>query len=95
MNQKGVKREFKEGNVVLILSPMNKEEPFEAMYQSPYVIEKKVSMVKYVISTLGHRWKTELCHINRLKGYLRRSENKPVMALQETTQKDEEGYYKR
>ena len=59
------------------------------------MIEKKVNMVNYVISTPEHQCKTQLYRINQLKGYVRQSENKLVMAVQETIQKDEEGYSER
>ena len=90
-DQKVVAREFKEGNEVLVLSPV-KGQPFNAKYQGPYMIEKRVNMVNYIISTPECQCKTQLCHINRLKGYVKRAEDRPVMAVQETTPNDGKGY---
>ena len=93
-DQKAVAREFKEGDEVLVLSPV-KEQPFNAKYQGPYVIEKRVNMVNYIISTPELRCKRQLCHINQLKGYVRWAEDRLVMAVQEITQNDEKGYLER
>jgi len=43
--------------------------PLQAHYCSPFVIERKVNDVDYVIRTTGRRKTNRLCHINMLKAY--------------------------
>lgn len=83
-DQKEVAREFKEGDEVLVVSPV-KGQLFKSKYQGSYVNEKSVNAVNYII-TPECRPKTQLCHINRLKVYVWRADDRPAMAVQERTQ---------
>lgn len=67
-------REFKPGDRVLVLLPL-RGQPLEAKFQGPYIIEKKISDVNYVVSTPDRRKSKRLCHINMLKEYHERNEN--------------------
>ena len=63
-------REFREGDEVLMLIP-GKVQPFDGRFQGPYVIEKRVDNLNYLVKTPDRRKRTQLCHINRLKSYVR------------------------
>lgn len=68
-------RTFSPGDkvLVLLLNPLNS---LQAKYTGPYIVEKKVSNVNYVIKTPGRRKTTKLVHINLHKPYhLRTSES--------------------
>ena len=43
--------------------------PLQARYHGPCVVEHKVGSINYVVVTLDHRKKGQLCHINMLKEY--------------------------
>lgn len=43
--------------------------PFEAKFDGPYVVQRKVSEENYVIGTPGRRKATKLCHVNLLKPF--------------------------
>jgi len=47
-------RTFNPGDKVLVLLPIH-HHPLQARYCGPYVIEKKLSEVDYVVYTLDHR----------------------------------------
>lgn len=68
--KEAVYREFKEGDNVLVLLPLN-EQLFSARYQGSYTIAKKVSYLNYLVNMPKHRKKMYRCHINMLKKYLR------------------------
>ena len=61
-------REFNPGDKVLILLPIVGN-PLQARYHGPYVIEKRISDLNYLIQTLDRRNQRQLCHINMLKPY--------------------------
>ena len=61
-------RRFKSGDKVLVLFPVVGN-PLQAKFHGPYVIERKVSDVNYVVSTPDRRKSRQLCHINMLKLY--------------------------
>ena len=73
---KAVRRNFDVGQKVLALLPVQNN-PLQARYVGPYVIQNKISEVNYVLSTPDRRKKTQLCHINMLKAYFDRSEITP------------------
>ena len=61
-------RESKAGDKVLALLPIPGHS-LQARYHGPYVVERKVNDVDYVVVT-PDRWKQrQLCHINMLKEY--------------------------
>jgi len=70
---KAVRRNFDVGQKVLVLLPVQNN-PLQARYVGPYVIQNKISEVNYVLSTPDRRKKTQLCHVNMLKTYFDRSE---------------------
>ena len=61
-------RSFKAGDKVLVLLPLPGH-PLQARYHGPYVVERKVGTVDYVVITPDHRKGRQLCHINMLKEY--------------------------
>ena len=69
-------RSFKAGDQVLILLPISGQ-PLKAKYSGPYVIEKKINDVNYIIATPDRKRNKRLCHINMMKEYYNR--NAPVM----------------
>ena len=78
-DRKAKKREFKKGEEVLLLSP-NRGSPFDGRYLGPYVVSQKIDERTYRIDTPEGRRKSQVCHINRLKAYIRR-EGQPVLAV--------------
>ena len=76
-DRKARERTFKAGDQVLVLLPIH-ERPLQARYSWPYVVEKRVSEVDYIIKTPGHRKGNRLCHINMLKPY---QEREPVAVV--------------
>ena len=52
-------------------------QPLRAKYSGPYVIEKKINDVNYVIATPDRKRNKRLCHINMMKEYYNR--DAPVM----------------
>ena len=62
-------RSSEEGDEVLVLLPLQGQ-PLAARYSGPYIIEKQVSDLDYVVSTPDRRKKAQLCHLN--KPYFRR-----------------------
>ena len=84
-DRKARTRQFKPGDKVLILLPIHVH-PLQAQYSGPFVVERRVNDVDYVIKTPGHCKDHRLCHINILKGYQEReisaeSELKTVSAV--------------
>ena len=61
-------RTFKPGNNVLVLLPIH-HHPLQARYCGPYVIEKKLNEVDYVVYMPDHCKQPRVCHINMLKEY--------------------------
>ena len=71
-----VQREFAPGDRVLVLLP-HQGDPFEAKFQGPFEVLKKVSDTNYVVSTPGRRRQQRLCHVNMLKGFVEPSSGDP------------------
>ena len=69
-----LKRDFKPGDKVLVLLPMEKQ-PWTAKFQGPYEILKRKSDLNYIIKTPDRRKQTQLCHINMLKLFVSREQN--------------------
>ena len=63
------KREFEEGEEVLLQSP-NRGPHCDARYIGPYVVSQKIDKRTYRIDTHEGRKKTKVCHANRLKKYV-------------------------
>ena len=67
-----VERSFKPGQKVLALLPVPGN-PLNARFFGPYVIQKKLSNLNYLVVTPDRRKQTQLCHVNMLKPYVERS----------------------
>lgn len=61
-------REFREGDKVLVLLPVQGSS-LSARYTSPHVVERKLSDTIYVVRTPERRRSSRLCHVNMLKEY--------------------------
>ena len=70
-------RTFKVGDKVLALLPVPGN-ALKARYFGPYKIHEKVSDLNYIVSTPGRRKQKQLCHINMLKEYISRDQEKPI-----------------
>ena len=64
------KEEFKKGDEVLLLSS-NKGPHCEGRYIGPYVISQRIDKRTYRIDTNEGKKKTQVCHTNKLKRYVR------------------------
>ena len=76
-DKRAVQREFTPGDRVLVLLP-HRGDPFEAKFQGPFEVVKKVSNTNYVVSTPGRRRQQRLCHVNMLKGFVGPSSGDPA-----------------
>ena len=64
------KKEFEKGDKVLLLSS-NKQPHCGGRYIGPYVISQRIDKRTYRIDTHEGKKKTQVCHANRLKRYVR------------------------
>ncbi|XP_051888858.1 uncharacterized protein LOC127579869 isoform X2 [Pristis pectinata] len=64
-------RTFAVGQKVLVFFP-SQNNPLQARFSGPYVIESRVTDLTYIIKTPDRRKKTQLCHVNMLKPYYER-----------------------
>ena len=74
-DKKAKRRQFKVGDKVLALLPVPTQ-PLQARYLGPYVIAEKVNEVDYIVNTPGRRKAQRLCHINMLKEYHQRPDER-------------------
>ena len=74
-SQVAKKEEFKKGDEVLLLSS-NKGPHCDGQYVGPYVISQRIDKRTYRIDTNEGKKKTQVCHTNKLKRYVRQ-EGKP------------------
>ncbi|XP_063596500.1 uncharacterized protein LOC134773250 [Penaeus indicus] len=74
-DRKAIKRKFSAGDEVLLFNPTRKY-PLSVEFEGPYKVIDRVSDVNYVISTPGKRRDKKLVHINRLKKYINRNQEK-------------------
>ena len=81
-DQNSVSRTFKPGDKVLALLPVPGR-PLQARYFGPYIVDKKMSDLNYVLQTPDRRKQKQLCHINMLKPYYSRNGKnvKPVQTI--------------
>ncbi|KAL2076972.1 hypothetical protein ACEWY4_027431 [Coilia grayii] len=70
-DKKAVSRTFKPNDKVMVLIPVMGS-ALQARFCGPYLVQKRVTDLNYVISTPDRRKRTRLCHINRLKPYYER-----------------------
>ena len=73
-------RGFKSGDKVLAVLP-SPGRPLQARYFGPYIVEKKVSDLNYIITTPDRRKQKQLCHINMLKEYVDRDSSNVAPAM--------------
>ena len=64
-DRKSKKRVFCLGDKVLLLLPIQGQ-PLSAKYSGPYVVDKKLSDLNYVVNTPMGRKAQQLCHINMI-----------------------------
>ena len=69
-SQAAKKEEFKKGDEVLLLSS-NKGPHCDGQYVGPYVISQRIDKRTYRIDTNEGKKKTQVCHTNKLKRYVR------------------------
>ena len=69
-SQVAKKEEFKKGDEVLLLSS-NKGPHCDGQYVGPYVISQRIDKRTYRIDTNEGKKKTQVCHTNKLKRYVR------------------------
>ena len=67
-NKKVQKQTFKPGDKVLVILPIPGH-PLRARFCGPYIVERKVNDVDYVVYIPERRKKRRVCHINMLKKY--------------------------
>ena len=65
-DQKAVRRVFKPGDKVMVFLPILGS-ALQPRYTGPYLVERRVGDVNYVIATPDRRKRSRLCHINMLK----------------------------
>ena len=68
-DRRAKQRSFEPNEKVLILFPVVGS-PLQARYHGPYVVERKLNEVNYIIATPDRRKKRQLSHINMLKKYV-------------------------
>ena len=91
-DRKVKERIFEPGSKVLVLLPLQGD-ALKARYAGPYVVEKRMSDVNYIISTPDRRKRRRLCHVNMLKEYVEKSEEakeKPVATVGSGCEVDDE-----
>ena len=72
-DRKAVSRQFKPGDLVLVLVPVMGS-ALQPRYSGPYRVERRVNDLNYVVSTPDRRRKETRCHINLLKAYWARDD---------------------
>ncbi|KAL2103146.1 hypothetical protein ACEWY4_000014 [Coilia grayii] len=70
-DKKAVSRTFKPNDKVMVLIPVMGS-ALQARFCGPYLVQKRVTDLNYVISTPDRRKRTRLCHVNQLKPYYER-----------------------
>ena len=88
-DRKARERVFRVGDKVLVLLPIAGN-PLQARYHGPYIIERCINDVNYVVSTPDRRKQRQLCHVNMLKSYHSRDESsgEPVAQVAVVTTDD-------
>ena len=68
-DRRAVQREFVPGDRVLVLLP-HRGDSFEAKFQGPIKVLRKVNDTNYVMCTPGRRHQRRLCPVDMLKGFV-------------------------
>ena len=71
-DKKAIPREFLPGQQVLVFLPVPGA-PLTKKYSGPYVVEKRLNPVNYVVATPDRRKKNQLVHVNLMKPYFCRN----------------------
>ena len=84
-------RSFKSEDKVLALLQIPSR-PLQARYFGPYAVEKKASVLNFIVTTPDRRKQKQLCHINMLKKYVDRDSPNvaPVNVISSVPQKQSE-----
>ena len=65
---------------MLVLLPLVGS-PLQGRFSGPYTIAKKVGDVNYVVDTPDRQKKKRLCHVNMLKPYVRRGDDRTAQRV--------------
>src|SRR6218665_970409 len=68
---------YKEGQLVLVIIPLIVK-PLQAKFFRPYVIEKRIGEVDYVVRTPDRRKSRRVVHVNLLRKYISRVTDAPT-----------------
>ena len=79
-DRKATYREFAPGDEVLVLLPLQGQ-PLAARYSGPYVVERRVGDLDYMVATPDRRKRAQLCHVNMLKPYIRSKDQEGHLSL--------------
>jgi hypothetical protein len=82
-------KEYTEGDQVLVLLPIEGR-PLEVKYFGPYKILRRVGTVDYILETPDRRKNSQLCHVNLLKPYFCRDEERIALLVLPEDAKDVE-----
>ena len=74
-DQKAREWMFGVGDKVLVLLPIAGNNPLQAKYHGPYIVERWNNNVDYVVATPNRRKQRQLRHINMLKEYCTREDD--------------------
>ena len=80
-DRKARDRSFQSGDKVLLFLPV-RGTPLQGRYSGPYIVDKKINDVDYIIHTPDRRKSKRLCHINMLKEYNARDDVKSVAIVE-------------
>ncbi len=86
-NQESIQRSFVPGDKVLVLLPVTGK-PLQAKFHGPYLVEKKIGELNYLVRTPDRRKETQLCHVNMLKSYIERDKPNTDIHFVNLTYKD-------
>ena len=66
--------------------------PLQARYYGPYIVDKKICEVNYIVNTSGGRKQKQLCHVNMLKQYIDRDSSSatPISVVSSVPQEQRE-----
>ncbi len=73
-DRKTERRVFEPGNQVLV-SCLLPSSPFDAKFEGPYVIKRRLSDENYILATPHRRRSTQLYHVNLLKPYYKNAKS--------------------
>ncbi len=83
-DQKSVSRQFQPGDSVMVLHSVPGS-ALQTKFIGPYIVDRQLSEINYVVRTPDRRRKTNLCHVNMLKTSVTRDELKPPKSAHVST----------